>query len=153
MDLMWTGPQARRYVPLPNGVLALTCAYGQIYACAVFSLQASGQAGLEIPGAVGKGIQTAAKAPQCIDGDYVACAYLGARGAEAVGLDLPGLSAIDVAADAHLRFVSIHPFVDGNGRVGRLLMNLVLMRGGYPPALVRKEDREEYIGAIEAAPW
>lgn len=55
------------------------------------------------------------------------------------------------AADAHLKFVTIHPFVDGNGRVGRLLMNLVLIRGGYPPALVRKEDREEYIGSLETA--
>jgi len=53
------------------------------------------------------------------------------------------------AADAHLKFVGIHPFVDGNGRLGRLLMSLILMRGGYPPALIRKEDREEYIGAIE----
>ncbi len=53
------------------------------------------------------------------------------------------------AADAHLRFVTIHPFVDGNGRLGRLLMNLILMRGGYPPALVRKEDREEYISSLE----
>jgi Fic family protein len=54
------------------------------------------------------------------------------------------------AADAHLRFVTIHPFVDGNGRLGRLLMNLLLMRGGYPPALIRKEDREEYISSLEA---
>lgn len=56
-----------------------------------------------------------------------------------------------IAADAHLRFVSIHPFVDGNGRTARLLLNLLLMQVGYPPALVRKEDRDVYIDSIEKA--
>ena len=56
-----------------------------------------------------------------------------------------------IAADAHFRFVSIHPFVDGNGRTARLLMNLLLMQKGYPPALVRKEDRDVYIDSIEKA--
>ncbi len=56
-----------------------------------------------------------------------------------------------IAADAHLRFVSIHPFVDGNGRTARLLLNLLLMQTGYPPALVRKEDRDVYIDSIEKA--
>ncbi|MEK7523829.1 MAG: Fic family protein [Patescibacteria group bacterium] len=56
-----------------------------------------------------------------------------------------------IAADAHLKFVSIHPFIDGNGRTARLLMNLLLMQKGYPPALVRKEDRLAYINAIEQA--
>jgi Fic family protein len=55
------------------------------------------------------------------------------------------------AADAHLKFVSIHPFVDGNGRLGRLLLNLLLIRAGYPPALIKKEDREDYINAIGSA--
>ncbi len=54
-----------------------------------------------------------------------------------------------VAADAHYHFVSIHPFVDGNGRTARLLMNLLLMQEGYPPALIRKEDRRRYISSIE----
>ncbi|MBU1126956.1 Fic family protein [Patescibacteria group bacterium] len=54
-----------------------------------------------------------------------------------------------IAADAHFKLVSIHPFVDGNGRTARLLMNLLLMQEGYLPALVRKEDRGAYINAIE----
>lgn len=54
-----------------------------------------------------------------------------------------------LAADAHYKFVSIHPFVDGNGRTARLLMNLLLLQQGYPPALIRKEDRRRYINALE----
>lgn len=56
-----------------------------------------------------------------------------------------------IAADAHLKLVSIHPFVDGNGRTARLLLSLLLMQTGYPPALVRKEDRDIYIDSIEKA--
>lgn len=56
---------------------------------------------------------------------------------------------VTIAADAHFKFVSIHPFIDGNGRTARLLMNLLLMQEGYPPALIRKEDRLQYINAIE----
>lgn len=55
------------------------------------------------------------------------------------------------AADAHLKFVTIHPFIDGNGRAARLLMNLILMQHGYPPAIIRPEDRKEYIDALEKA--
>lgn len=55
-----------------------------------------------------------------------------------------------IAADAHFRLVSIHPFVDGNGRTARLLMNLLLSQAGYPPAIIRKEDRKRYIASIEA---
>lgn len=54
-----------------------------------------------------------------------------------------------IAADAHFRLVSIHPFVDGNGRTARLLMNLLLMQAGFPPAIIRKEDRKRYIDSIE----
>ena len=55
------------------------------------------------------------------------------------------------AFDAHLRLVSIHPFADGNGRAARLLMNLLLIRSGYPPIAVRPEDRQTYIKAVERA--
>ncbi len=54
-----------------------------------------------------------------------------------------------IAADAHFRLVSIHPFPDGNGRTSRLLMNLILMQEGYPPAIIRKEDRATYINSLE----
>ncbi|NKC12082.1 MAG: hypothetical protein GKR94_07725 [Gammaproteobacteria bacterium] len=55
------------------------------------------------------------------------------------------------AAVAHTWFVTIHPFIDGNGRVARLLMNLILMRYGYPIAIVSKEDRLRYYDALEAS--
>ncbi len=51
---------------------------------------------------------------------------------------------------AHRRLVEIHPFDDGNGRSARLLMNLVLIRGGYPPIAVRPEDRLEYTRSLQA---
>lgn len=53
------------------------------------------------------------------------------------------------AFTAHRRLVDIHPFNDGNGRAGRLLMNLVLIRGGYPPVAVRPEDRLEYTRSLQ----
>lgn len=58
---------------------------------------------------------------------------------------------IIVAALAHYKLVSIHPFVDGNGRTARLLMNLLLLQCGYPLAIIKKEQRSDYIAAIEHA--
>jgi Fic family protein len=55
----------------------------------------------------------------------------------------------ETAFEAHRRLVEIHPFNDGNGRTARLLMNLVLLRGGYPPVAVRPEDRLEYIRSLQ----
>jgi Fic family protein len=60
-------------------------------------------------------------------------------------------AAPDAAFAAHLRVVDIHPFNDGNGRTARLLMNLVLIRGGYPPVAVRPEDRLAYLRALQDA--
>src|SRR5579884_1377400 len=57
----------------------------------------------------------------------------------------------DTAFTAHRRLVDIHPFNDGNGRTARLLMNLVLIRGGYPPVAVRPEDRLAYVQALQQA--
>ena len=53
------------------------------------------------------------------------------------------------AFEAHFRLTAIHPFGDGNGRTARLLMNLLLIREGYPPIGVRPEDRKTYLDALE----
>jgi len=55
----------------------------------------------------------------------------------------------ETAFAAHRRLVEIHPFNDGNGRTARLLMNLLLIRGGYPPVAVRPVDRPAYIAALQ----
>jgi len=51
-------------------------------------------------------------------------------------------------AITHCRFEQIHPFLDGNGRAGRLLLNLVLVRLGYPPAIIYKNQRSAYLAAL-----
>ena len=58
-----------------------------------------------------------------------------------------GVSGLVVAAAAHTWFVTVHPFIDGNGRVARLLLNLMLIRHGYPIAVITNEDRLRYYDA------
>lgn len=57
--------------------------------------------------------------------------------------------AMSVASAAHAWFVTIHPFIDGNGRVGRLILNLLLMRFGYPIAIITTADRSRYYDSLE----
>jgi Fic family protein len=58
---------------------------------------------------------------------------------------------VELAAVAHHRLVSIHPFLDGNGRTARLVMNLILLRAGYPPAIIARASRAQYYRALAAA--
>jgi len=65
--------------------------------------------------------------------------------------EFAALHPVEQATRAHFRLVDIHPFIDGNGRTARLLMNLLLMRHGYPPAIIRYEGRPAYYAALEKA--
>ena len=58
---------------------------------------------------------------------------------------------VTIAAEAHYHLVTIHPFIDGNGRTARLLMNAILMTNGYPPAIIKPEERITYINNLETA--
>jgi Fic family protein len=55
------------------------------------------------------------------------------------------------AAFFHHRFLAIHPFDDGNGRLARILMNLILMRHGFPPVVIKLAEREPYVAALRQA--
>ena len=60
------------------------------------------------------------------------------------------MSVVERVARFHLEFEGIHPFIDGNGRTGRLLLNLELIRNGYPPINVKFADRKRYYEAFDA---
>ena len=68
----------------------------------------------------------------------------------AAEFDNKKLHPIESAALFHLKFEGVHPFVDGNGRTGRLIMNLFLMQNGYPPINVKFADRRRYYGAFDS---
>ena len=56
---------------------------------------------------------------------------------------------IIVASLLHAEFVKIHPFIDGNGRTARLLMNFEAMKNGYPPIIIKVKDRLKYYEALD----
>ena len=64
---------------------------------------------------------------------------------------IQGEHPVKIAVDAHYKLVSIHPFLDGNGRTSRLLMDLILIQAGFPPAIIRKEERRRYLSSLEEA--
>lgn len=58
---------------------------------------------------------------------------------------------LEALARVHARFEQIHPFLDGNGRTGRLVLNLLLIRLGYPPAIIFKGQRRRYLAVLQSA--
>jgi fido (protein-threonine AMPylation protein) len=72
--------------------------------------------------------------------------------ADAQGLRVVNEASIaEALASLHARFEQIHPFLDGNGRAGRLILNLILVRLGIPPAIIYKGDRSRYLAALRRA--
>lgn len=65
-------------------------------------------------------------------------------------VDIPNEKALTAAAYFHAKFENIHPFADGNGRTGRMLMNYFLILHDNPPIIIFEEDRKEYFSALEA---
>lgn len=56
-----------------------------------------------------------------------------------------------IGAEFHYKFIRIHPFDDGNGRTARILMNFILMKFGFPPVIIKTEDKSNYFAALQLA--
>ena len=56
-----------------------------------------------------------------------------------------------LAAAFHHKFEKVHPFYDGNGRTGRMLLNLILLKNGFPPLIISDKQRKRYYNALEKA--
>ncbi|TWV93976.1 Fic family protein [Chitinophaga pinensis] len=63
----------------------------------------------------------------------------------------PDVNPIILAAEFHYQFIRIHPFDDGNGRSARILMNFILMKSGFPPAIIKTQDKQNYFNALRQA--
>jgi len=61
------------------------------------------------------------------------------------------LHSLELATLFHHKFESIHPFSDGNGRTGRMIMNLIMIQNKYPPIVIERKDRKEYLDALSRA--
>ncbi|MBQ4289633.1 MAG: Fic family protein [Clostridia bacterium] len=64
--------------------------------------------------------------------------------------EIPDEKVLTAAAFFHAKFENIHPFAEGNGRTGRLVMNYILLLHNHPPVIVHEEDRKNYYEALEA---
>jgi Fic family protein len=83
--------------------------------------------------------------------DHVIVPELMERFVETVENEWSTCHPVERAAKVHAEFVKIHPFVDGNGRTSRLLMNYELMKFGFPPAVIKATDRAKYYDALDHA--
>ena len=83
--------------------------------------------------------------------DHVAVQELMERFVETVETEWSTIHPIERAARVHAEFVKIHPFIDGNGRTSRLLMNYELMKAGFPPAVIKAIDRARYYDTLDLA--
>ncbi|WP_433265567.1 Fic family protein [Actinosynnema sp. CS-041913] len=88
------------------------------------------------------------KPPSWTDVDHLMRDWVGETGSLRATSDEPLPEAL---ARAHNTLEQIHPFLDGNGRAGRLVLNLLLGRLGYPPAIIFKRDRDKYLQAMRRA--
>ncbi len=66
-------------------------------------------------------------------------------------ISLSQMHPVELAALLHYRFIRIHPFDDGNGRIARILMNLTLIRFGFPPVIIKTQKKEAYYRALQQA--
>lgn len=66
-------------------------------------------------------------------------------------INQPGIHPLVIASLFHYKFVAIHPFDDGNGRLARILMNMILLHNQYPPVVIKADEQQKYYGLLSMA--